>query len=145
MHKQLVAGLSGLVTCLQSNSIGTNFHGLLFKLRHLWAFPLSLCSLLGACWLAGSRQPDGGRESHHFRGNRNPGPGHLPAQAAPHYLVDSDQRPSFYLYYFPVPISVTHNWIPSSICPCMFATLKRLLWRVASVFSLSVTKSSITT
>ena len=28
VHKQLVAGLSGLVTCLQSNFIGTNFHGL---------------------------------------------------------------------------------------------------------------------
>ena len=33
MHKRLVAGLSGLVTCLQSNFIGTNFRGLLFKLR----------------------------------------------------------------------------------------------------------------
>ena len=41
-HKQLVAGLSRLVTCLQSNFIGTNFHGLLFKLRHSRAFPLSL-------------------------------------------------------------------------------------------------------
>ena len=27
MHKRLVAGLSGLVTCLQSNFIGTNFVG----------------------------------------------------------------------------------------------------------------------
>ena len=27
MHKRLVAGLSGLVTCLQSNFIGTNFAG----------------------------------------------------------------------------------------------------------------------
>ena len=27
MHKQLVAGLSRLVTCLQSNFIGTNFAG----------------------------------------------------------------------------------------------------------------------
>ena len=42
MHKRLVAGLSGLVTCLQSNSIGTNFRGLLFKLRRSGAFPLSL-------------------------------------------------------------------------------------------------------
>ena len=33
--------------------------------------------------MAGSRWPDGGRESHHFRGNRNPGPGRLPAPAAP--------------------------------------------------------------
>ena len=28
MHKRLVAGLSGLVTCLQSNFIGTIFRGL---------------------------------------------------------------------------------------------------------------------
>ena len=86
MHKRLVAGLSGLVKCLQSNSIGTNFCGLLFKLRRsgLFHFPsCSLCSLLGACWLAGSRRPDGGGESHHFRGNQNPGPGRLPAPAAP--------------------------------------------------------------
>ena len=60
MHKRLVAGLSRLVTCLQSNFIGTNFHGLLFKLRCLQAFQLSLCFLLGAYWLAGSRLPDGG-------------------------------------------------------------------------------------
>ena len=33
--------------------------------------------------MAGSRLPDGGGESHHFRGNRNPGPGRLPAPAAP--------------------------------------------------------------
>ena len=82
MYKRLVAGLSRLVTCLQSNFIGTNFRGLLFKLRRLRAFQLSLCFLLGAYWLAGSRLPDGGGESHHFRENRNPGPGHLPAPAA---------------------------------------------------------------
>ena len=41
-HKQLVAGLSRLVTCLQSNFIGTNFRRLLFKLRHSRPFPLSL-------------------------------------------------------------------------------------------------------
>ena len=41
-HKQLVAGLSRLVTCLQSNLSGTNFHRLLFKLRRSRAFPLSL-------------------------------------------------------------------------------------------------------
>ena len=34
--------------------------------------------------MAGSRLPDGGGESHHFRGNRNPGPDRLPAPAAPH-------------------------------------------------------------
>ena len=54
---------------------------LLFKLRHPRAFQLSLCFLLGAYWLAGSRLPDGGGESHHFKGTRNPGPGRLPAPA----------------------------------------------------------------
>ena len=90
-----------LVTRLQSNPIGSNFagfcsnlkqfywykrRGLLFKLRHLLAFQLSCRLLLGAYWLAGSRSPDGGGESHHFMGNRNPSPGRLPAPApaAPH-------------------------------------------------------------
>ena len=90
-----------LVTCLQSNPIGTNFagfgsnlkqfywykrRGLLFKLRRPWAFQLSCGLLLGAYWLAGSRSPDGGGEPHHFTGNRNPSPGRLPAPApaAPH-------------------------------------------------------------
>ena len=87
-----------LVTCLQSNPTGTNFagfgsnlkqfywRGLLFKLRRPWAFQLSRGLLLGAYWLAGSRSPDGGGESHHFTGNRNPSPSHLPAPApaAPH-------------------------------------------------------------
>ena len=41
VHKQLVAGLSGLVTCLQSNLIGPNLHGLLFKLGRSRAFQLS--------------------------------------------------------------------------------------------------------
>ena len=40
-HKQLVAGLSGLVTCLQSNFIGPNFRGLFFKLGRSQAFQLS--------------------------------------------------------------------------------------------------------
>ena len=61
MHKRLVAGLSGLVTCLQSNSIGTNFRGLLFKFRRSRAFPFSLmfplfpfgCLLIG--WLQAAR------------------------------------------------------------------------------------------
>ena len=88
-------------TCLQSNPIGTNFagfdsnlkqfywykrRGLLFKLRRPRAFQLSRglftgCTLIG--WL---RSPDGGGESHHFTGNRNPSPGCLPAPApaAPH-------------------------------------------------------------
>ena len=37
----MVAGLSGLVTCLQSNFIGPNFRGLFFKLVRSWAFQLS--------------------------------------------------------------------------------------------------------
>ena len=90
-----------LVTCLQSNPIGTNFAGfcsnlkqfywyercrLLFKLRRPRASQLSRGLLLGAYWLAGSRSPDGGGESHHFTGNQNPSPGCLPAPApaAPH-------------------------------------------------------------
>ena len=60
--------------------------GLLFKLRRPLAVQLSRGLLLGAHWLAGSRSPDGGGESHHFTGNRNPSPGRLPAPApvAPH-------------------------------------------------------------
>ena len=90
-----------LVTRLQSNPIGTNFagfcsnlkqfywykrRGLLFKLRCPRAFQLSRGLLLGAYWLAGSTSPDGGGESHHFTGNRNPSPCRLPAPApaAPH-------------------------------------------------------------
>ena len=89
-----------LVTCLQSNPIGTNFagfgsnlkqfywykrRGLLFELRRPRAFQLSRGLLLGAYWLAGSRSPDGGGESHHFTGNRNPSPGRLSTPApAPH-------------------------------------------------------------
>ena len=129
-----------LVTCLQSNLIGTNFAGyiftkqfhwynlagfgsnlkqfywykgrrLLFKLRRPRAFPLSRGLLLGAYWLAGSTSPDGGGESHHFTGNRNPSPSRLPAPApvAPHnktyfsaskptrkisdtWIIDTDKR-----------------------------------------------------
>ena len=89
-------------TCLQSNPIGTNFEsfcsnlkqsywykrrGLLFKLRRPWASQLSR-GLFTGCTLIGRLQVtlDGGRESHHFTGNRNPSPGRLPAlaRAAPH-------------------------------------------------------------
>ena len=42
MHKRLVADLSGLVACLQSDFVGTNFRGLLFKLRPWRAFPFPL-------------------------------------------------------------------------------------------------------
>ena len=41
--------------------------------------------------MAGSRLPDGSGESHHFRGNRNPGVGHLPALAAPH-MAESEEE-----------------------------------------------------
>ena len=90
-----------LVTCLQSNPIGTNFAGFCSNLKQFcWCKRRGLfsnlgargrlsslaCFLLGAYWLAGSRSPDGGGESHHLTGNRNPSPGCLPAQApaAPH-------------------------------------------------------------
>ena len=68
-----------LVTCLQSNPIGTNFAGFCSNLgaRGLFSSPVGF--LLGAYWLAGSRSPDGGEESHHFTGNRHPSPGRLPA------------------------------------------------------------------
>ena len=88
-------------TCLQSNPIGTNFAGCCSNLEQFyWYKRCGLFSnlgargllsslagfLLGAYWLAGSRSPDGGGESHHFTGNRNPSPGPLPAPApaAPH-------------------------------------------------------------
>ena len=73
-------------TCLQSNSIGTNGAGFCSNLgaRGLFSSPAGFS--LGAYWLAGSRLPDGGGESHHFTGNQNPSPGRLPAPApaAPH-------------------------------------------------------------
>ena len=71
-HKQLVAGLSGLVTCLQSNSIGTNFGGLLFKLRvrGLFRFPF-VPFRAPVDWLAPGRC---GRGIHQFRGDGNPRP-----------------------------------------------------------------------
>ena len=81
------------VTCLQSNPIGTNFAGYMFTKQFYWYNFAGFCSnlgarglFLGAYWLADSRSPDGGGESHHFTGNRNPSPGHLPAPAlaAPH-------------------------------------------------------------
>ena len=93
-----------LVTCLQSNPIGTNFAGFCLNLKQFYWYKrrAGFCSnlgdsglfsslagfLLGVYWLAGSRSPDGGGESYHFTGNRNPSPGRLPAPApapaAPH-------------------------------------------------------------
>ena len=43
----MVAGLSGLVTCLQSNLIGPNLHGLFTNLGGLFSFPL-----IGSLFLA---------------------------------------------------------------------------------------------
>ena len=53
MHKQLVAGLSGLVTCLHSNLIGPNLLGLFSNLgiRGLFSSPfVSYCAHID--WLA---------------------------------------------------------------------------------------------
>ena len=49
VHKQLVAGLRGLVTCLQSNLTGPNLRGLFSNLgiRGLFSFPL-----IGSLFLA---------------------------------------------------------------------------------------------
>ena len=75
-----------LVTCLQSNPIGTNFagfclnlkqfywykrRGLLFKLRRPRAFQLPRGLFTG------------GGESHHFTGNRNSSPGCSPSPGSP--------------------------------------------------------------
>ena len=75
-----------LVTCLQSNPTGTNFPGLCLNLGARGLFSSLAGFLLGAYWLADSRSPDGGGESHHFMGNWNPSPSRLPAPApaAPH-------------------------------------------------------------
>ena len=86
-----------LVTCLQSNPIGTNFAGFCSNVgaRRLFSSPAGF--LLGAYWLADSRSPDGGGESHHFTGNRNPSPGCLPAPARqPHIinLIPQLQKPT---------------------------------------------------
>ena len=101
-----------LVTCLQSNPIGTNFagfcsnleqfywykgHGLLFKLRRPWAFQLSRGLLLGAYWLAGSRSPNGGGESHHFTETETQVPAACqPQPRQPHIikLISQLQKPT---------------------------------------------------
>ena len=112
VYKAILLVQTSRATCLQSNPIGTNFagfcsnlkqfywykrRGLLFKLRRPLAFQLSRRLLLGAYWLADSRSPDGGGESHHFMGNRNPSPGCLPAQPQqPHIikLISQLQKPT---------------------------------------------------
>ena len=57
--------------------IGYMFAKQVYWYKLLRAFQLSLCFPLGAYWLAGSRLPDGGGESYHFRGSQNLGPGRL--------------------------------------------------------------------
>ena len=84
--KEILLVQTSRATCLQSNSIGTNGAGFCSNLGARGLLSSLAGSLLGAHWLAGSRSPDGGGESHHFMGNRNPSPGRLPAPApaAPH-------------------------------------------------------------
>ena len=53
-------------TCLQSNSVGTNSASFCSNLGARGLFSSSVGFLLGAYWLAGSRSPDGGGESHRF-------------------------------------------------------------------------------
>ena len=50
-HKQLVAGLSGLVTCLQSNFIDPNFPGLFSNLGICGLFQLSLDMFPFSYWV----------------------------------------------------------------------------------------------
>ena len=73
-------------TCLQSNSIGTNGAGFCSNLgaSGLFSSPAGFY-WVHIDWLAPGH-PDGGGESYHFTGNRNPSPGRLPAPvpAAPH-------------------------------------------------------------
>ena len=112
MHKRLVAGLSGLVTCLQSNSIGTNFRRLLFKLRRSRAFSFSLLFplfplgrlLIG--WLQAARW---GRGIPPLQGRLKPRSGHLPAPAAPQgavlgiiyiYIIIHPHNSYIYIYIY---------------------------------------------
>ena len=100
-----------LVTRLQSSPIGTNFagymftkqsywhklRGLLFKLRRPLSFQLSRGLLLGAHWLAGSRSPDGGGESHHFTETKTQVPAACqPQPRQPHTikLISQLQKPT---------------------------------------------------
>ena len=84
-------------TCLQSNPIGTNFAGFCSNLSNsIGTNGGGFCSnlgargllsslagfLLGAYWLAGSRSPDGGGESHHFTETET----QIPAACQPHII-----------------------------------------------------------
>ena len=110
-----------LVTRLQSSPIGTNFAGYMFTKQSYWhrlrgllfkfkaillvqtvqAFSnlgargllSSLAGfLLGAHWLAGSRSPDGGGESHHFMETET----QIPDACQPHIikLISQLQKPT---------------------------------------------------
>ena len=85
-----------LVTCLQSNPIGTNFagfclnlkqfywykrRGLLFKLRRPLAFQLSRRLFTGCILIGWLHVTQWGRGIPPFHGNQNPSPGCLPAPA----------------------------------------------------------------
>ena len=95
-----------LVTRLQSSPIGTNFsgymftkqsywhklRGLLFKFKAILLVQTARAFLLGAHWLAGSRSPDGGGESHHFTETET----QIPAACQPHIikLISQLQKPT---------------------------------------------------
>ena len=95
------------VTCLQSNPIGTNFAGFCSNLKQFYwcrwrglflnlgarGLLSSLAGfLLGAYWLAGSRSPDGGGESHRFTETET----QIPAACQPHIikLISQLQKPT---------------------------------------------------
>ena len=81
MHKRLVAGLSGLVTCLQSNFIGTNFAGFCSNLGvcGLFSSPLFLTGYILIGWLQVTRW---GRGIPPFHGKPKPRP-RPPASPSP--------------------------------------------------------------
>ena len=84
----MVAGLSGLVTCLQSNLIGPNLCGLFSNLGvcRLFSFPLIGSLFLARCMLIGWLEVTWwGRGIPPFQGKPKPRSSHLPAPAAPHY------------------------------------------------------------
>ena len=80
-HKQWVAGLSGLVTCLQRNFIGPNFCRLFSNLGFRGVFQLSPDRFPFSYWVHIDWLAPGGLMGvvnlNHFRGNLNLGPGCL--------------------------------------------------------------------
>ena len=94
-------------TCLQSNPIDINFAGFCLNLSNsIGANGTGFCSnlgvrgllsspagfLLGAYWLAGSRSPNEGGESHHFAETET----QVPASCQPHIikLISQLQKPT---------------------------------------------------